>query len=394
MIRRGHSQRATARRFRVAMRTIQRWVHRAGNLCLEAVDWRSRSKAPHRVANKISAGLEHEIGAIRRELEVPGDLGFVGAQAIHNALRQRPGPTVLPSVRTIGRVLKRQGLLDDQRRIQRVAPPPGWYLPCVAAQQAALDSFDVVEDLRMENVGLLQVFTARSLWGALAEAWPAPVASTNFVLQALQAYRQRHGLPAFAQFDNDVRFQGSHNHPDVIGRLMRYCLALGVTPVFAPPLETGFQASIENFNGLWQQKVWSRFHHESLPALWAASQRFTQAYPCHLARRAEPDACRRPFPRNWSLDWQAPPTGTVIYLRRTNERGAVKFLGHVWEVDPRWQHRLLRCQVDSTRQKVEFYCLRRREPCDQPLVKTMAYQLPTRRFDIRPRQHHPLTPIP
>jgi len=40
---------------------------------------------------------------------------------------------------------------------------------------------------------------------------------------------------------------------------MRTCLRLDVTPVFAPPRESGFQAAIENFNGRWQAKVWARF---------------------------------------------------------------------------------------------------------------------------------------
>lgn len=393
LVRRGHSQRSVARRFRVSPHTIQRWVQRAGVLPLEKVAWGSRSQTAHRIANKTSPVLEEEVCLTRKQLETVGALGFVGAQAIHDALRERAALSALPSVRTIGRILRRRGLLDGQRRVRRTAPPAGWYLPEVAQQLAELDSFDVVEDLRMENLGLFQLFTTRALWGPLAEAWPARVASASFILQALQAHWQCHGLPAFAQFDNDVRFQGGHNHPDVIGRVMRFCLALGVTPVFAPPLETGFQAIIENFNGLWQQKVWARFHHENLTALSAASQRFTQAYRRHLAQRRDHELPRRPFPKNWEIDWQCPPRGTLIYLRRTNEGGSVKILGHRWQVDPLWSHRLLRCHVDLNHHRIDFYRLRRREPTEQPLVKTLTYHLPHRRFDMRPRHNHPLTPI-
>lgn len=393
LVRRGQSQRAVARRFRVSLHTVQRWVQRAGVLPLKEVDWSSRSKTAHQIANKTSADLERQICSVRKELETSGPLGFVGAQAIHEALRQNINPLDRPSVRTIGRILRRQGLLDGQRRVRRAAPPPGWYLPGVAQQLAELDSFDVVEDLGMENLGLFQLVTTRSLWGALAEAWPAKVASTSFILQVLQAHWLCYGLPAFAQFDNDVRFQGGHNHPDVIGRVMRFCLALGVTPVFAPPLETGFQAVIENFNGLWQQKVWARFYHENLTALSSASQRFTQAYRSHLARRRDLEPPRRPFPKNWSIDWQTPPKGTLIYLRRTNDCGSVKILGRNWDVDPLWSHRLLRCHVDLIHHQIDFYRLRRREPAEQPLIKTLPYQLPQRRFDTRPRHQHPMTPI-
>ena len=42
---------------------------------------------------------------------------------------------------------------------------------------------------------------------------------------------------------------------DAIGRVMRLCLALGVTPVFVPPLEMGFQGIAETFNGLWWEDL-------------------------------------------------------------------------------------------------------------------------------------------
>ena len=236
-----------------------------------------------------------------------------------------------PSVRTIGRILRRQGLLDGQRRVRRAAPPAGWYLPGVAQQRAELDSFDVVEDLRMENLGLFQLFTTRSLWGALVEPGRREWPRRPLFFKPWKRIGSAMGFQPLPSSTTMYAFKGGHNHPDAIGRVMRFCLALGVTPVFAPPLETGFQAVIENFNGLWQQKVWARFHHENLAALNAASQRFTQAYRNHLARRCDPASPRRLFPKDWSIDWQTPPVGTLIYLRRTNERGAVKILGHTWE---------------------------------------------------------------
>ena len=394
LARSGKSQRHVARRFGVTLRTVQRWLDRAGDRPLGSVNWKARSHAPRGIANKTQALLERDICALRRQLATDSALGFVGAQAIHDVLLGQSQFPVVPSVRTIGRILRRNGLLDHHERIRRAAPPPGWYLPAAAQQLAEIDSFDVIEDLRMEGFGLFQVFTARALWGPAVSAWPAQVASTSFVLDALHAHWRRHGLPTFAQFDNDVRFQGGHNHPDVIGRVMRLCLALGVTPVFAPPLETGFQAVIENFNGLWQKKVWARCHHENLAALNAFSERFTRAYAQRLSHRHDHQPPRRRFPDNLRLDWQTRPTGSIIYLRRTSEAGAVKVLGHLLPIDPLWPHRLVRCEVDLDQQQIRCYRLRRREPFDQPLIATVPYTLPRRRFDTRPRHKHPLTPIP
>jgi len=393
MVRQGKSQRAAAGRFKVSLHTVQRWLARAKGLKLGGVDWSVRSHAAHCIANKTAAEMERKICTLRKELERKGALGFSGALSIHEALEGLDRSEPIPSVRTIGRILRREGLLDRPRRIRNAAPPAGWYLLGLAERSADLDCFDVIEDLGMEGLGLFQVFTARTLWAPVAEAWPAQVASTAFIIEALEAHWKRNGLPKFAQFDNDVRFQGGHNHPDVIGRVMRLCLALGVTPVFAPPLEMGFQGIIENFNGLWQQKVWARFHHQSMDALTHRSQRFTTAYRQHLARTHELHPPRRSFPANFSIDWQQQPTGRLVYLRRTSDRGVIKLLGHHWEVDPLWQHRLVRAEVDLHAGQISFFRLRRRDPSNQPLIRTHPYSLPQRKFDTRPRHHHPVTPL-
>src|SRR5260370_34611307 len=89
-----------------------------------------------RVANKTHAVLEREACALRKRLATESALGFIGAQAIHEALLGQPQFADVPSVRTIGRILRRNGLLDAQQRMRRSAPTPGWHLPAASQQQA------------------------------------------------------------------------------------------------------------------------------------------------------------------------------------------------------------------------------------------------------------------
>jgi hypothetical protein len=130
---------------------------------LDDVDWSSRPHTPQKVANKTSAKVEREICALRKKLQTQGALGFTGALTIHDALQGSDVPEPLPSVRTIGRILHRHGFLDRRRRIRRAAPPAGWYLQGLAQGQVDVDCFDVIEDLRLENFGLIQIFTAKAL---------------------------------------------------------------------------------------------------------------------------------------------------------------------------------------------------------------------------------------
>src|SRR5258706_2795314 len=203
LFRNGKSQRKIARQFGVSLHTVQRWIERSGGFALENVDWSDHSHIPQRIANKTAAHVERKICRIRKTLEKDGTLGVIGALSIHEALQASKEVRSIPSVRTIGRILQRQGFLDRQRRIRNASPPAGWYLPGLAGRSVDLDCFDVVEDLRMDGFGLFQVFTARTLLAPLAGSLPGQMGSTTLFFEAFQTYWPCHGLPKYPQFYND-----------------------------------------------------------------------------------------------------------------------------------------------------------------------------------------------
>jgi hypothetical protein len=317
---------------------------------------------------------------VREQLYRCSDLGEHGARAIRRELLARE-LTGVPSERTIGRILARRGALDGRYRVRRPPPPRGWYLPVVAEGHAELDEFDIVEGLKIKDGPLVEVLNGVSLHGGLVVSCPvAQSISARFASEALPAHWRAVGLPGYAQFDNDTVFQGAHQHRDVISRVMRVCLSLEVVPVFAPPRESGFQAAVENYNGQWQAKVWGRFVHGSVDELRDRSARYVAAHRARSAVRRESAPERRAFPKAWEMDWQAHPQGQIVYIRRTSEQGRVFLLGRHFAVDHHWLHRLVRCEVDLTENRVRFFQLRRRAPNDQPLLNEVPYELPRRPF--------------
>jgi hypothetical protein len=355
-------------------------VGRAGSGRLDRVDWADRSRAPHHV-RRTSLELEDQILELRRELREQSVLGEYGAAAIRAALLERSGPDgSVPSLRTIGRILDRRGALDANRRIRRPAPPPGWYLPDVAARGAELDQFDVIEGLRLKGGLDFDVLTAISLHGGLAGARTAAPVRWSVVIDVLVERWRSHGLPAYAQFDNDTRFAGSHGYTDFVSPVMRLCLGLGVTPVFAPPRETGFQAAIESFNGRWQAKLWSRVWVAELADLEERSAAYVEASRRRSAARIEAAPPRTAFPTAWRFDRSAELRGRIVYLRRTDDRGVARLLGRAFDVDRLWPHRLVRAEVELGVGIIRFVALRRREPNDQPVLREVAHVLaqPTR----------------
>jgi len=382
-VRKGHSLRKAARHFGVSLCTIQRWVGRAGGQRLSRVDLSDKRSGCPTAPNRVADDLENRVLALRKRLRTYSDLGEYGATAIRDELLRLRARQV-PSVRTIGRILERRGALDGRQRVRRNPPPPGWYLEDLAGARVELDSFDIVEGLVIRGskgkrpVGV-EVFNGISLHGGLMGSWPRGGITAKNTMDSLLAHWQSFGLPAYAQFDNDRIFAGAHARPDTFGRVIRLCLSLGVTPVFAPPRETGFQAAVENYNGRWQAKVWARFEHDSLRSVQDRSRRFVAAAQLRSAARIESAPQRKPIPDDWKIDLQS-LRGRVIFLRRTDAQGRVSLLGRSFDVSATWTNRLVRTELDLDQKQARFYALRRREPTWQPLLKTHRYQPPERRF--------------
>jgi len=371
--------RSVALKFHVTLRTVQKWVGHAKGKRLDRVDWSDQPSGPKCAVARTPRAMEDQVLATRIELRDNSALGEFGADAIHRHLVDN-GIERAPCARTIHRILERRGALDGARRLRLPPPPPGWYLPEVAHRQAELDSFDFVGPLKIRNGPLVDILNAISLCGGLPGSWPMAQKAAQNALEALVEHWRAFGCPGYAQFDNDTVFQGPHQHPDTIGRVTRMCLSLAVVPVFVPQQETGFQASIENFNGRWQAKVWSRVEHESLAGLCERTARYLDALHARSASRIEAAPPRRAFPARWRLDLQAKPRGRIIYLRRTSEGGTAEVLGHKFLVDRSWLHRLVRAEVDLDAHQITFYGIRRRDPSQHILLTKLEHEVPHKPF--------------
>ena len=380
-VRAGQSLRHVARNFRVSVSTVSYWVEQARGDRIDRARFANRK--PGRAWNRTPARTEQRILRTRKQLRERSVLGEYGADAIGMALEQRAlsaAAKPVPTRATIYRVLERHGALDAVHRQRRPAPPKGWYLPDLAASKTELDSFDFIEDLKIADGPLVSVLTGVSLHAALTAAWIMPRPSAKATIDALLAHWREHGLPGYAQFDNDTIFQGAHQFADAVGRVSRLCLALRVVPVFAPPREPGFQNPIEGFNGLWQTKVWQRHHCRNVAALEGVSARYILAHRAKTAVRREAAPQRRRFPARFTFDLNAPLAGTMIFIRRSTEHGDINLLGHNFRVAENWLHRLVRCEVDFTNQHIRFHALRRREPAEQPILCQLPYARPHKPF--------------
>jgi hypothetical protein len=357
--------------------TVSLWVTRGAGQRLDRFSFADHRRG--RAWNRVEPAVEQCILQTRTHLREHSVLGEYGADAIERALQQERSELGV-SRATINRVLKRHGVTDAHGRVRRPAPPKGWYLPEVAAGRAEVDCFDFIEDLKIAQGPLVNILTAKSLHGALTDAWVLDQLSAKGCVPCLRGRWERDGLPDYAQYDNDTVFQGAHQFADTVGRISRLCLALGVIPVFVPPLEHGMQNTIESFNGLWQAKVWQRHHVAHAAELQARSDAYIAAHRARTTEAREAAPRRRPIPEGFELDLRAPLRGQMIFIRRTDEHGRAHLLGQRFAVSSEWLNRLVRCEVDFDHHCIRCFALRRRAPAEQPLLATLPYHRPNKPF--------------
>jgi len=369
--------RAVAKQFGVDVSTVSLWVTRSAGQRLDRCLFADRK--PGRAWNRVQPSVEQRILQTRAQLREHSVLGEYGADAIGRALHEKLAAGLV-SRATINRVLRRRGATDAHTRVRRPAAPKGWYLPEVAAGRAEVDCFDFIEDLKIAGGPLVNVLTGKGLHGALTDAWVLAQLSAKGCVPCLLGRWSRDGLPAYAQYDNDTVFQGAHQFADAVGRISRLCLALGVIPVFVPPLEHGMQNLIEGFNALWQAKVWQRHHVGSAEELQARSDAYIAAHRARSRQAADAAPPRRPMPKHFALNLHAPLRGQMIFIRRTDDNGHVHLLGQRFAVSSEWPHRLVRCEVDFDHHCIRCFALRRRAPTEQPLLATIEYHRPDKPF--------------
>lgn len=111
----GVSIREIARRLNRDKKTVKKWIQWAADSRLDRVDFSDQRAHQKQAANWLDPLVEARIIEMRKFLKEQSYLGEFGAKAIHQALMD-DDISCVPCVRTIWNVLRRNGLLGENRR--------------------------------------------------------------------------------------------------------------------------------------------------------------------------------------------------------------------------------------------------------------------------------------
>jgi len=338
------------------------------------------TRARH-VAQRIPPELERAILSVRRRLQAHAApatrYSLIGATAILTeltALGFRP----LPSLRTIERVLQRNGLTAPRVRLAPLLPRQLYPGPQARASNE-LHEVDLVGPVYLK--GRRQryyIWVGKDAFDGAVCLRLAESRRMDEVLGFLGECWKDLGRPEQVQFDNARELCGWGASARTLSRVIRLCLRFHVSPVLIPEGEPQFNGSVENFNGWFQEPLFQR-HFKRPGDLRRELARLQEAVNTqHVHPRL---GGKTPAQHRRGLRLQKLPTsfvvptgrlplaqGRVTFLRRVSTAGTVTLLSQSFRVGKRHRGLCLRLVLDTGRGALTAYLNGR-------VLKRWPYQL-------------------
>lgn len=209
--------------------------------------YKEQSRAPRTKNRKISSEKEKMILTARKDLESKPYAQY-GPQAIYYKLAQKG--VEVPPVWTIARTLNRHNLTFKKKSSPYKSKGKKYPYEYALCQQ-------------MDFVGPRYLYSkARCYFLSLiccdthyAQVSVLDNQRSDDTCENLISNWKTAGLPDFLQMDNYLSFWGSLIRPNALGKVIRLCLSLKVTPVFVPIREPWRNGVIEHFNQTMQKAI-------------------------------------------------------------------------------------------------------------------------------------------
>ena len=324
---------------------------------------RSQSRCPHSIHRRTPSEIEEIVKIIRLNLYNQGL--FCGAQAIRWELEDLDTQPV-PSIRTINRILSRNGL--THRRTGKYEAKGTAYpkLPSLFPNQT--HQADLVGPcylkgpVRFYSLNVIDTATVR------CGLHPDLCRSGQAILDGFWAIWKRMGIPNHVQVDNAMSFFGSPTHPRGMGPLIRLCLHNGVEPWFIPVAEPWRNGMIESFNDRYQQRFLAKQKMLSKSDLEASSLKFEQRHNSKYRyskingktpiKALAASATKLRFPGDVEpprYRQKKPTTGKyhLVRLIRSNEQ--INIFGELFRVPPELAYEYVVATIDVKDQKLQLF---------------------------------------
>ncbi len=345
------------------------------------------SKEPKTQPKKVSKELEDHIVQTRKKLtkrDTPQTrYAFHGAIAIHQELGSL-GYKEKPNLSTINRVLKRNGLIDKERKSKKDEGSKKYFPGINAKYPWHIHQLDLVTPRYITGYGKVVSVNRVDVYTNQANLNQYRSKGADSIIEFIVDDWKEFGIPKYLQVDNECSFRGSLYHPRTFGKLTRFCLNFSVELLFIPFNEPWRNGNIESFNDRFNTQLWLFQRFTNLEHMRAESKEFRakhsnyQAYKKeHFGKQHCPGYTKRLLPKNFSFDSETelPITkGRVHFIRWVDEKGYVNILNESFFISKELCCEYIWATIDTEKQVLNIYHQATKESKNEP-VKTFDYKL-------------------
>jgi transposase InsO family protein len=317
---------------------------------------------------RISAELERTIVGVRQRLASQAHPGtrysLIGASAILaelQILHIRP----LPSVRTIERVLTRNGETVPKVRLAPYLAHSTYPKP-QANHSNQLHQVDAVGPLYLKgNRQRYYIFTCKDVFDGAVYLKLHRSRKMEVILDFLGECWKNLGLPEQVQFDNAREIVGWGPAARYLSRVLRLCLRFGVEVLLIPPGRPQHNGAVENFHSWFQPRLFQR-HYSQVSTLKRELLRLQETVnhqhvrsriggltPTQHRRRVK----IRKLPPNYIVPTEPLriAAGYITFFRQVTAHGNVHLLSQTFYVGKRVKGEYVKVQLDTKRAQLTVY---------------------------------------
>jgi transposase len=243
---------------------------------LDGANWaKEHSRKPHLSPKKIDQETEQMVIATRKRLENKL-YAQIGALAIRYELENH-GITA-PPISTINKILSR-GQLTYQKR--RYIPKGIDYPSPVITRSNDLHQLDVMGPRYLKTDGHFYSVNVIDAYDRRSVVYPHRRKNSIAILGGLLYCWPTLGIPLFLQVDNFLPLRGSNRYPHCFGIIIRFCLYLGIQPIFIPIREPWRNGIIERFQYEFDRMFFRSQYFNDFLDLYEKSKFFEQFHNQH-----------------------------------------------------------------------------------------------------------------
>ena len=300
--------------------------------------YKSLPKSPKALSQKTDEWIEQAVVSVRKKLMDGSDYSMkyslIGPEAVQYQMEVLGfKPSEIPSLSTVKRIIRRNKLRVNKKKRYKRIRSKGRHTILKPKYIDEMHQMDYVGPRHIKGYGPINSLHLKDYVGHQVAGNQYHEKSMDNVMIFLLGYWRHHPIPKYLQVDNGMCFAGDFRHPKSFSRFMRLALYLGIEIVFIAPARPWMNGTIEEFNKLFDELLWSKEEFIDLDDIRSKSQIMFESQNKFNTWKLKNEELKSIQPRRMlkeecAIDVNNLPlvTGKVHFIRMADSNGKINVL--------------------------------------------------------------------